>query len=327
MAALPLSLKSKYYAKNALVYTLISLGLLFTAKVIFAQEQPRTITMVPPSTDRQLDAGSTTEGKLKLINDSNTALTFTASIKDFIVEDNQGTPKILPDNTLAPKYSAAAWVAVTPSSFTIPAGKSQEISYFVQVPSDARPGGRYAAVVYEPTDIINVKGTGAGVNTQLASLFYIRVNGPIAEKANVKRFFANPFQEFGPVSISTEITNSSDYHIRPKGNIVVKNLFGQVSASQPLEEHNIFPGADLVYTNNLGKKLMLGRYTVSLNATYGSDNNLPLTAVASFIVLPWKLAGIVALVIVVAILVILAMRRNKKNKPSQEAPPTPQPTQ
>lgn len=314
------TLKAKYLAKNIALYSAISAGLLLGAKVIFAQENPRTITMVPPSTEKQLNAGETSEGTLKIINDSNTSLTFTATVKDFIVEDTNGTPVILDNNTLSKKYSAAAWLAVTPNTFTVPAGKSQQINYFMQVPADAGPGGHYAAVVFQPTDIINVKGTGAGVMTQLASLFYIRVNGDITEKAQVIKFGANGFQEYAPIKITTQVQNMSDYHINPKGNIVIKNLFGQVVESQPLTPRNIFPGTSIVFSNTLGKGFMMGRYTATLNATYGTNNNLPLTATTTFIIFPWKVAGMALLVIVAVVLAIIFMRR-KKRKVGTVPPP------
>lgn len=329
------SCKTKYLAKSAAIYTVVSVGLLLTAKMLFAQQLAiRTITIVPPTIEHTVDKGFTTEGKLKLVNSSQYPLTFKAKVKDFIVDNTLGTPHILPDTAVSPKYSASAWIGVSPDVFTVEPGKTAEMTYYLQVPKDAKAGGHYAAVMYETQEVIGVKGTGTGVQTQLGTLFYIRVNGPIVENASVKRFEANPFQEYGPVKINTQIANYSDTHIRPRGSIVVKNLIGQVVDTQPLEEHNIFPEAARDLANMVGKKLMFGRYTAELKATYGTQNNLTLYAITSFIVFPWKIAGIVALVVIVAVLFFIFMRRNRKKRhgipqtPAENvAAATPPPTQ
>ena len=45
---------------------------------------------------------------------------------------------------------------------------------------------------------------------QVGTLFYVTVNGPITENATVSKFFANPFQEYGPVKVLTQIKNMGD---------------------------------------------------------------------------------------------------------------------
>ena len=320
--------KTKYLAKSALIYTAVAAGLILSVKMIFAQEAVRTITIVPPSSEFTLDPGTKSEGILKVVNSGATPLTFKAQVKDFVVDDTIGTPHILPDNTLSQKYSASSWIDVEPSTFTIPAGKTQILNYFLQVPSTARPGGHYAAIVYEPQEVLGVQGTGTGVETHVGTLFYVRVNGNIVENATVKKFMpTSTLNEYGPIVINTQIINYSDTHIKPVGTVSVKNLLGQVVYTQPLEEHNIFPEATRDFTNTLGKKLMFGPYTAELKATYGTNNNLTLFASAGFFVLPWKIVAVIILAIVVAVLLFIYFRRKKKQKgttPQQPQSPQPQ---
>lgn len=318
--------KTKYLAKSAILYTAISAGLILSAKMLFAQETLRTITIVPPSADFKSDPGEKREGILKVVNSSDKPLTFKVQVKDFVVDDTIGTPHILPDNTLSKKYSAANWIAVVPDSFTVPAGATQKLSYYLQVPADARPGGHYAAIVYEPQELIGVQGTGTGVETHVGTLFYVRVNGNIVENATVKKFVADPsLAEYGPATIKTQIINYSDSHIRPQGTISVKNLLGQVVYSEKLEEHNIFPEATRDFTTSIGRKLMFGPYTAELKANYGTNNNLTLFATAAFFIFPWKIVAVVTLAIVALILFFIFWRKNKKkSSPIQAQPQMPQ---
>lgn len=297
------------------IFIFVIVILAVSAAGVFAQSPSRSITVIPPTREVTINPGDKTEGVFKVVNDGDKPLTFNAVIRDYIVKDNQGTPEILPPNTLSNKYSGASWIAVLPSTFTVPPHTRQELNYYIQVPLDARPGGHYAAVMYEPAEILGVEGTGAGVDTQIGTLFYIGVNGDINEDAQVIKFnTTKSFLENGPVTLETEIKNNGDLHIKPKGTITVKNMIGKTISTQPLEDHNIFPEKSFLFTNEFGGKWMIGRYTVNLAATYGQNNNLPLVAATSFIVFPWKVASVAILVIVIIILAFIFLKRQKDKK-------------
>ena len=57
---------------------------------------------------------------------------------------------------------------------------------------------------------------------------------------------------------------------------------------------------------------MIGRYKAVLLATYGLNNNLPLTATLYFWVFPWRLVLIIVLVIIALILLTMYLRKRKK---------------
>ncbi len=317
--------RTRYYFRTTLPAIITAFTLIILTQVVSAQETPpRSIVISPPTIEHSLNPGERAEGVLKITNNGNTDLTFSANVHDFIVEDKNGTPTILTDDTLSEKYSGASWIAVTPNTISVPAQSTQELNYFLQVPADAAPGGRYAAAIYEPVDIIQVDGTGAGVNTQLGSLFYITVAGPVNESAEVVSFTVPGFAEYPPVAILTEIVNRSDLHIKPSGNIAIKNMFGQEIDRQDFSGGNIFPEASLLYTNQFfsDSGFRIGRYTAELSAVYGQNNNLPLTATATFIIFPWKIALAVTLVIAIAIVIFFLMKRKKNKKEAHTQTPT-----
>lgn len=314
--------KTRYFAKSFLLTFTISFCLILSAKFIFAQttaESTRTIIVSPPTVTDAVDPGAKKEGKMKITNTSPTdTLTFKAVVRDFIVEDTIGTPLVNVDMTGKEKYAASSWVGVYPATFTIAPGKTQEIDYYIQVPSDARPGGRYAAVVYEPQERLDVEGTGTGVETHIGTLFIFRVNGDITENATVQTFKTDKsLYEYGPADVITQIANFSDSHIKPQGTITLKNIIGQTVETVNLEEHNIFPEAVRDFSNTVGKKYMFGLYNVELRATYGTNNNLTLFAATSFFVFPWKIAAIVVLIVIVLVLLLIFLRRKRKKGQAQ----------
>ena len=293
------------------VFLLSTFYFLLSTSASRGQELVRTMTITPPTAGFTLDPGKTTEGQMKIINDSPNAITFNVGVQDYIVVDTVGTPNILPPNTLNSKYSAASWIGVTPSSFTVKPGQRQVVDYFIQVPRNAKPGGHYAAAIYT-AKIKGEQQTGAAVTAQIGTLFYITVTGPITETANVSKFFANAFQEYGPVKILTQIKNNGDLHITPTGALTVSGLF--FNKSQDLPTHNIFPETARDFENSVGKTLMIGRYKAVLLASYGVNNNLPLTATLYFWVFPWRIALIIILLVIA---VILGRKYYQKRKKEQ----------
>ena len=284
-----------------------------------AQELQRTFTVINPSISQQLNPGGYAEGTTKVINESNVPLTFQVNVQDYVVNDTNGTPEILAPNTLNSKYSAAAWIGITPNVFTLRPGAKQILNYYIQVPIDAKPGGHYSAIVYTPVINKTENATGGTVNTQIGSLFYITVNGSVKESASVSKFFANLFQEYGPVKILTQIKNQSDLHITPKGNITVSGLL--FKKSQSLQKLNIFPETARDFENSFGSRFMFGRYKADFIGSYGVNNNLPLIASVYFWVFPWKIMIIIVLVIIALILGWQYRSKKKKTNPKPSSEP------
>lgn len=304
----------------------VAIGLLtlaifaFVTASVFAQESVRKIT-ITPTIEVASGPGTTKEGTFKVVNEGTTPLSFNAVVRDFIVEDSQGTPTILPPGTFNEKYSASSWIGVTPSNFTIAPGETQVINYYLQVPADAAPGGHYAAVINEPSELLDtIQGSGTGVSTQLGTLFYIDVPGDIREEATVSQFETKGFMEYGPINVTTEIQNNGDLHIRPRGTITLSNIFGRAVEIQNLNENNIFPEKSFVHENTFGKKLMMGIYKVELAASYGKAQNLPLTASVTVLIFPWKVALVAGLIIAAIILGVVVWKRRKNKKDQGKNP-------
>ena len=301
--------------------------MLYSAPTARAQESQRTITIVPPSANLSLNPGDKTEGILKVINDSSSSITFTASTQDFIVEDTKGTPDFLPQDTLGKPYSAAAWIGVVPDSFTVAPGQKALLNYYIQVPKNARPGGHYAGVIYTPSSTLGGKGTGPAVQTQIGTLFSIDVSGPIHEQASITKFLSEyGFYEYGPVNILTQIFNKGDLHIKPLGTITIYDMFGRKVGITPLTAYNIFPQAARDYVNVFGQHWMIGPFTAKFSANYGRNDNFVLASATTFWVFPWRVAIVVLFIIIAAILGWMVWKKRKEEPKEEPQPKDEEPT-
>lgn len=290
-----------------------------------AQVANRKITIVPPSISLSANPGDSKEGILKVINESDESLSFTASTQDFIVTDTIGTPNFVPQGTFAKQFSAAAWIGVVPDNFTIAPHDSIALHYYMQIPKNARPGGHYAGVLYTPVQSLSSKTTGPAVQTQIGTLFSVDIAGNIHEEATITKFMAeHGFYEYGPVSILTQIKNLGDLHIKPLASIVITDMLGRRVGVIPLDQHNIFPLAARDYVNIFGQKWMIGPFTATLAGSFGRDGNLPLAASMTFWVFPWKVAIVILLAIVAGILAYFVWKRKKGPKEPQPEAEQPQ---
>jgi hypothetical protein len=141
------------------------------------------------------------------------------------------------------------------------------------------------------------------------------VAGPITESASVSKFTGPTFLEYGPATITTQILNQGNYHITPQGAVTLKDIFGREVAKSNLDSKNIFPGTTRSYTNELGTKLMIGKFTVALLVAYG-ETGKTLTASYTMWVLPWKV--MLAIVLALVILALSGTVWYKKFKKKEE---------
>lgn len=294
------------------ILTLTLAILLFISQDAYAQ-QFQQITITPPKIEVTLSPGEKAEGTFGIINDSDIDMNFVTGVYDFIVTDTNGTPEILPSGTLTSnKYSGASWIAIDPITFTVKQHQRFDANYYIQVPNDAAAGGHYAALIYQPVTSPNQASTGTHIQSQIATLVLITVKGTVKEFAQVTKFHAPSFLEYGPVHITTQIRNLGDLHITPKATIAIKDVFGRTVMTSDLDQKNIFPGNNArTYENTLGNTLMIGKFTASLLGSYGSSGSLPLFATITFWVFPWRIGVMSILILLVIILGLLLLKKRK----------------
>ena len=303
---------------SAILISSFALFLLATPAKLSAQSSIPLI-VAPARQQVNIDPGDSTTLEIKFLNQGQVPLTGNFNAVDFIVTDDQGTPVLIDeDEGLSTRFSGASWIDMPFSKATIAAEDLIRLQYKINVPADARPGGRYVAIYFEPIGTFPTYPgeTQEGVMAiapRIVGLTYIRVNGPISENAIVKEFDVPEFVEFGPVAVSAELLNRGDYHITPKGQITLTNWLGRQVDEYVLEEKNIFPDTSRVYMTELGDKFMLGKYKVDLVAAYG-ESGKALSSTAYFWAFPWKIALLILLTIVIITLVVVILWKVLKGK-------------
>ncbi len=279
--------------------------------------------------------GNTYTVTLRVTNVTTSDLTYGTSVSDFNAAGESGTPHILIDSTLPPAVSIRTWVATIPA-FTLQAGKTQVVNAQVTIPTDAEPGGHYGVIQFSGS-APELKDTGVGLSASAGVLMLIRVDGAITEKASLASFTSesngkqSSFFENGPLTFVTRIQNEGNIHVKPVGNIELRDMFGGLVATMSVnaDKSNVLPSSIRRFETTYGNKWLFGRYTANLTLGYGTTGQA-ITNTISFWVIPYKLilTGLFVLATIIFILTrmikvynrhIIAKSKNENTRKSKKS--------
>lgn len=265
----------------------------------------QTLEVSPPSQEVSVDPGQTVNVKAKVRNKSASALNLTVRIEDFTATGEGGQVALTEEGP----YSLTSWTKLDTTSFTLKPGETKEVTATATVPVGSA-GGRYGSFVFSVGGGASAPGT-ASVSQEVASLFLLRISGPVTEQLTIDEFSAPAFLEFGPVPMTLKFQNKGNVHVKANGLINVRNMFGKTTADVVFRGDNVFPGASRIQSVMLDKQWLIGPYTAQAVLTFGSKNE-SLTETTTFFVFPVRI--FVAVVIVLAVLYLMRKRLQKAMK-------------
>ena len=138
-------------------------------------------------------------------NRGSTPLTVTVSKTGFT-----SGPDGSPDYQQNAPYSAATWVTVTPTQFTVPATTSRRITVSITVPSKPEPGDHQVALIFlvpAGRDSANI-----AINRGIGTPVYITVPGPVDRSAVVSSLKAPGFVTGGAVKVDAVVKDTGTVH-------------------------------------------------------------------------------------------------------------------
>jgi hypothetical protein len=157
-----------------------------------------SLTAIPPRVGDDysliLQPGEQRQILVEIRNPSTQNITVASSTRDFILGGEDGeTPIPVDDPDLSGRWSLASWLTMDGTTRTLEPKQSAQIPVLISVPADALPGGHYAMILHRPTAGQNLETTGSQVNTQIGTLVYVIVDGPLQEDLKITDFAFYPF--------------------------------------------------------------------------------------------------------------------------------------
>lgn len=311
-------------------YKKLLLSIFFLSMVSFVNsvsarpDDGLALSITPPLIKNNVNPGQIWKSSVKLINNNSYEIKAYVQVSDFEGGPEEGTVKFISadpnskDNT----YLMSRWIVIDPGPITIPAFSSKEISYVVDVPEDAAPGGHYAAIL-AGTKSTDDQGGGSriGISTMLSSLILLNVKGDVDERGMIREFSVNKqIVQDANIDFSVRFENIGNVHIQPQGEIKVYDFWdqekGKILINHNRETGNVLPGGirkwDFNWTGEKGL-FQMGRYKAVLVLSYGQQGRETVDRTLYFWVINFKvLAYVFGSIAFLVLLIVFVVRRSIK---------------
>ena len=280
----------------------------------------QALEIAPPVLNLTANPGQTLNTQVSLRDISSSALIVTGEVNDFVASGEDGTPKILLDDSEPNPYSLKDWVAPLPS-LTLQPRQIENLPVTINIPADAAPGGYYGVIRFTATPP-ELEGQGVSLSASLGALVLLRVSGDVKESLTIEEFSVSrdgttgTLFESTPLQFIERIKNTGSVHLQPAGQVTITDMFGKkvAAVNVNLPPRNILPQSIRKFeqpldSSVLGNKQLFGRYTADLRVTYG-DSGQEVLASTTFWVIPYKLIGIAVAALVIGFIALrIGIRR------------------
>lgn len=309
---------------NKILTTLFGIGLFV---VMLMPQGADALTVSPPWFDFRLNPGDAQLDVINLYNEEEFPITIYPILKNFTAAGGEGgTPEFYSPDENPLGQALAPWITVDETPVTIEPKKRASIQFAINVPEgEVQPGGHYGAILLStaPPDV----DSGIAIGQQVGALILVNISGEVREVGRIAEFGyidPQPWYNHLPVDFFVRFENSGNTHLRPAGNLFIKNWFGrQVEALEVNEGFtSVLPNSIRRYmfgwqinevaedATNLQKEwknFAFGKYTATLVLNYGAENKI-VTEERVFYVWPWRLLSILGVAVVVGVILLWLLK-------------------
>ncbi len=312
------------HGKKFLLLPLIFLGLfLLTATSSFAQSTPSNydVTVSPVFFDLTANPGDSLSNKIRFRNNTTSPLPIKITVEK-MTGDTNGDLTLRDDKNDA----SLSWIKFSEQTFVAKPLEWTDVPFIINVPKDAAYG-YYFAVSFTQDNSSPIKRTGATITGAAAVPILLDVKKAGAKIAgNLNSFTADSgFYEYPPVKLSAIFENTGNVHIRPTGNVFIKDWLGRQIAvldlnpnqgailpdvkksleatwsdgfitvepkmdnGQTVLDKNGKPETQLKFHFDKILDLRIGRYTATALVVLSTNTkDIPFEMQTSFWIFPWK---------------------------------------
>ena len=305
------------------------------------------IQVTPSPIIATIKPGQKSTLELRINNTGSSKEFYKMELRSFSVDADSGKVDL---GTQEPK-DVTGFVSFEQPKFSLEPGQWINQRVFVDTPVDAGFSYNFAIMVLRDEVVVPQNG-GAAIKGSVAVFALLNVDRPDAvRKLEIVEFSSTKkVYEYLPSTLNLKIKNTGNTIIAPKGNIFISRHYSDNSHVDLLQVNasggNIIPGSTRLLpvdwddgfparatVNGVTKlswdmsklsSLRIGKYSAKAIVIYDDgDRDVPVEAVVSFWVIPWKLIlgaiVIVALIATGAFSVAKKGSRVFKRKPKEEA--------
>jgi len=334
-------LKINNLQKLAKISLLLASCFMILASAKQAQAQGVSLGIFPPILQIQATPPTEIRSKILIENLGNDPVDLKIGLKPFTASDKEnGQVDYSSDYSLADPFIFDKMQILdndtSIDSITLAPGQKKELTLEIALPQDEILGDYYFSIIFMSANQLgagsNISGATAGIATNV--LLSIGPKGPT--QGNIEEFSAPIFKSKGPVPFTVRIRNTSNHFITTKGDIVIRNMFGQNVGKVDLLPVNILsqsvrlipdsqqsPGANppaslKSYFSNLQsiaavwpETFLFGPYTATLTIAL-SDQGPLYRRTVNFYAFPAETLFVILLIILIIAAIVIRTKKNRK---------------
>ncbi|HSW47515.1 MAG TPA: hypothetical protein VLG67_00385 [Candidatus Saccharimonadales bacterium] len=314
-----------------------------------APTAPINLTLSPTFINLATDPGKEVSSQLRVTNNNAFTEYFKIDIAKYQVGSDGERLNIVP---LDKNDEFGKWVTFQDPEFEISSNQTKTLKFTIAPPKEAALGYYYAFIIRRVTEQAGANTTVLTGAPAFTTVLEVRSPNAKRELQLVSFSTDQSFYEYLPSTFNVTFKNTGNIHIVPHGDIFIDQGSKKDIAILKINEGqgNILPGATRTYTATWddaliarvpkmenGKELRdskgnieysvkfdsekplskfrIGNYKANLLSVYDNGKrDVPLESNLSFWVLPWKLIGIILIVIIGPVLLyhLISKRRKKK---------------
>jgi hypothetical protein len=189
------------------------------------------------------------------------------------------------------------------------------VNFSVNPPKDAEQGTHYGALLFSYSGKL-AEGSVSEVQQSVGTILLVyygqgRENGTVKSQAD-KHLIWSPDK----VTFTERFSNTGNVHVKPKGEVRVRNMFGQIASTPQINRDaaNVLPLSDRTFiTTWYPSSFSFGRYTAESVIIYGRGKLEAKNTVVIWI-LPWYLDLPILIILALIIWIIFHGRHLHKRR-------------
>ncbi len=207
--------------------------------------------IAPSVIEVRASRGSIAEEIVQIINTGATDQKYYMGVMKFVPREETGTPQFISYNE--DHSGLPLWIHFPVSEVVVPANTKVDVPFQIILPDDIPSGGYYAAVTVSQAPFDVVATNGAAVEAKTASLVLLTVEGETVITAALLDF-SGDFNN-GKLEYEYRIQNQGNVHVKPEGEVTVRNLFGKTILSTDANPAGgrVLPSSTRLYKGEAGE--------------------------------------------------------------------------
>ena len=232
---------------------------------VYADDQLESITLSPTTRKYQIDAGSTVQDTLTVINDGKTSYDFSVYSAPYSIDTTTGEPKY--ESSTAINADANKWIRFSKTMWHADAGQTIKVPYSMTIRSDESPGGHYGVIFAEVQPTGGTSGTGLARKKRVGMVVLATVKGDVKLSGSSKKTEIAWYQSQAPLRVIAEVANTGNTDFNPTISYQVNDLFGNTKYKSTTSDYVVLPGLTRKIQLEWDQASWLGFYNVQVSTT------------------------------------------------------------